>query len=72
MKNIGLKNKTYISIGDNNRIYTDTWIHEEQKFLFSEVTNPDLLKVMEPNVAFDNGMTITVNTGIDCYSLKFF
>ena len=67
MKNIGLKNKTYVSIEDNNRIYTVTWKHEEQKILFSEVTNPDLLKFIEPNVAFENGMTITVNSGIDYY-----
>ncbi len=67
MNNIGLRNRTYVSIEDTDRIYTATWIHEEQKFLFSEVTNPPLLKVMESNVTFENGMTITVNNGIDYY-----
>jgi hypothetical protein len=67
MKNIGLSNQKYLTVGDNHRIYTATWIHEEQKFLFVEVTDQTLLEIMEPNLSFEQDMTITVNTGIDYY-----
>jgi len=67
MKNINLSNKGCAILEDNGKTYFAVWIHEKQKLIFKEFTNPMEKGSLSPNFTFENGMNVIVNSGIDYY-----